>query len=59
MHLAQPRSRATIPCRLSVTAYSVYSQLPFMSGSRSSIIIIIIIIIVVVVDSKTTNVLTM
>jgi hypothetical protein len=27
-HLAQPPSRRTTPCRLSATAYSIYSQLP-------------------------------
>jgi len=28
LHLAQPPSRRTTPCRLSATTYSVYSQLP-------------------------------
>ena len=36
-HLAQPPSWSTSPCRLSATAYSIYSQLPSRSGGRSSI----------------------
>jgi hypothetical protein len=31
---AQPLSWRTSPCRLSVTAYSIYSQLPSISGGR-------------------------
>jgi hypothetical protein len=31
---AQPSSWRTTPCRVSVTAYSVYSQLPSVSGGR-------------------------
>jgi hypothetical protein len=36
-HLAQPPSWRTTPCRLSATAYPMYSQLPSISGGRSSI----------------------
>jgi hypothetical protein len=32
--LAYPPSRRTILCRLSATAYSIYSQLPSVSGGR-------------------------
>ena len=36
-HLAQTQSWRSTPCRLSETSYSLYSQLPFMSGGRCSI----------------------
>jgi len=32
--LVQPPSWTTTPCRLSATAYSIYSQLPSISGGR-------------------------
>ena len=35
--LAQPPSRRTTPCRLSATAYLIYSQLPSTSAGRSYI----------------------
>jgi hypothetical protein len=36
-HLAQPSSWRSTHCRLSATAYSIYSQLPSTPGGRSSI----------------------
>jgi hypothetical protein len=33
-HLAQPPSWRATPCRLFATAYSIYSQLPSISGGR-------------------------
>jgi len=34
-HLAQPPNWSTTPCRLSATAYSIYSQLPSISETVS------------------------
>jgi hypothetical protein len=36
-HLAQPQSWRTTPCQLPVTTYSMYSQLPSITGGCSSI----------------------
>ena len=36
-HLAQPPSWRTTPYRMSAKAFSIYSQLPFIFGGRSSI----------------------
>jgi hypothetical protein len=37
LYLAQPKLGGSSSCRLSVTAYSMLSQLPFINGGRSSI----------------------